>query len=200
MRLERPGLGTTGGDRRGGVGGTLPRYGFLVTPDPEDRGLIDEQARSRPSQIHQARTLFRDGVHRVLVLRTDQLGDLVASLPLLRRLRALLPQARITGLTTDANADFARTLLDLLDEVIVIEFPDVRLEQRRTMPLDRQKALRDRLHAYGFDIALDLERAGVSRELLRLSRATFLNGVGGDWPFSRPTSCSTRMIAGQGTT
>ena len=162
-----------------------PGSDFLVAPDPEDRRSIDEQVRSRPSQIHQAaRTLFPGGVHRVLVLRTDQLGDLVASLPALRRLRALLPQARIVGLTTDANADFARTLPDLLDEVIVIDFPDVLLEQRRTMPLDQQEALRDRLHACEFDIALDLARAGVSRELLRLSGAKFLYGVGGgDWPF-----------------
>ena len=162
-----------------------PNSDFLVASDPEDRRSIDEQVRSRPSQIRQAaRSLFSGGVHRVLVLRTDQLGDLVASLPALRRLRALLPQASIVGVTTEANADFARTLTDLLDEVIVIDFPDMLLEQRRTMPLDQQETLRDRLHAYDFDIALDLARAGVSRELLRLSGAKFLYGVGGgDWPF-----------------
>ena len=162
-----------------------PDSDFLIAPDPTDRRSVEEQVRSRPSQVRSAvRSLFPGGVHRVLVFRTDQLGDLVASLPALRRLRALLPQARIVGVTTDANADFARTLTDLLDEVIVIDFPDVLLEQRRTMPLDQQQALRERLHAYGFDIALDLARAGVSRALLRLSGAKFLYGVGGgDWPF-----------------
>ena len=158
---------------------------FLIAPDPEDRRSIEEQVRSRPSQVRQAvRSLFPNGVHRVLVLRTDQLGDLIASLPALRRLRALLPDAQIVGVTTEANADFARTLTDLIDEVIVIDFPDILLEQRRTMPLDRQAALRDRLQSYRFDIALDLARAGVSRELLRLTGARFLYGVGGgDWPF-----------------
>ena len=162
-----------------------PDSDFLIAPDPADRRPVEEQVRSRPSQVHQAaRRLFPDGVRRVLVMRTDQLGDLVASLPALRRLRALLPQARIVGLFTEANADFARTLTDLLDEVVVVDFPDVLLEQRRTMPLDRQEELRDRLHAHRFDIALDLARAGVSRELLRLSGARFLYGVGGgDWPF-----------------
>ena len=162
-----------------------PDSDLLIAPDPDDRRSVEEQVRSRPSQVHQAgRTLFPAGVHRVLVLRTDQLGDLVASLPALRRLRTLLPHALIVGMVTGANADFARTLTDLLDEVIVIDFPDVLLEQRRTMPLDQQEALRDRLHAYRFDIALDLARAGVSRELLRLSGAPFLYGVGGgDWPF-----------------
>lgn len=162
-----------------------PDSDFLIAPNPEDRRSIEEQVRSRPSQIRQAaRPLFPDGVHRVLIFRTDQLGDLVASLPALRRLRALLPQSQIVGVTTEANADFARTLTDLIDEVIVIDFPDSLLEQRRTMPLDQQEALRDRLHSYHFDIAIDLARAGVSRELLRLSGARFLYGVGGeDWPF-----------------
>jgi ADP-heptose:LPS heptosyltransferase len=162
-----------------------PDSDFLIAPDPADRRSIEDQVRSRPSQIRPAaRNAFPDGVHRVLVLRTDQLGDLVASLPALRRLRALLPHARIVGVTTEANADFARTLTDCLDEVIVIDFPDILLEQRRTMPFDQQEVLRDRLHAYRFDIAIDLARAGVSRELLRLSGATFLYGVGGgDWPF-----------------
>ena len=162
-----------------------PDSDFLIAPDPMDRRSIEQQVRSRPSQVRQAvRSVFPNGVDRVLILRTDQLGDLVASLPALRRLRALLPQAQIVGVTTDANADFARTLTDLIDEVIVIDFPDVVLEQRRTMPLDRQEALRNRLHAYRFDIAIDLARAGVSRELLRLSGARFLYGIGrGDWPF-----------------
>lgn len=162
-----------------------PDSDFLISPRPGDRHSIDEQVRSRPSQIHEAaRSVFPGGVHRVLVLRTDQLGDMVASLPALERLRALLPHARIVGLVTDANADFARTLTDLLDEVIVIDFPDMPLERRRTMPLDQQEALRDRLHAHAFDIALDLSRADVSRELLRLSGARFCYGMGsGDWPF-----------------
>jgi ADP-heptose:LPS heptosyltransferase len=162
-----------------------PDSDFLIAPDPADPRPIEEQVRSRPSQVNRARRrLLPDGVDRILVLRTDQLGDLVASLPALERLRALFPQARIVGVTTGANADLARTLTDLLDEVIVIDFPDVLLEQRRTMPLDRQEELRERLQAHGFDIAIDLARAGVSRELLRLSGARFLYGVGGgDWPF-----------------
>ena len=162
-----------------------PDSDFLITPERAGLRSIEQQVRARPSQVRQAtRSIFPDGVHRVLVLRTDQLGDLVASLPALRRLRELLPHAHIVGVTTDANADFARTLTDLLDEVIVIDFPDILLEQRRTMPLDQQEALRDRLQSYGFDIAIDLARAGVSRELLRLSGARLLYGVGGgDWPF-----------------
>ena len=162
-----------------------PESDFLIAPDPGDGRPITDQVRARPSQVRQAnRHLFPDGVHRVLVMRTDQLGDLVASVPALRRLRALLPQARIVGLFTDANADFARTLTGLIDEVIVIDFPDILLERRRIMPLDQQQALGDRLRSYLFDIAIDLSRAGVSRELLRLSGARFLYGVGGgDWPF-----------------
>jgi ADP-heptose:LPS heptosyltransferase/tetratricopeptide (TPR) repeat protein len=162
-----------------------PDSDFLIASAPDDRRPLETQVRSRPSQVRQAaRRLFPAGIRNVAVFRTDQLGDLVASLPALRRLRELVPHARIIGVFTEANADFARTLSDVVDEVVLIDFPDVLLEQRRTMPLDQQQALRDRLLAFRLDVAIDLSRAGVSRELLRLSGAPFLYGVGGgDWPF-----------------
>lgn len=54
----------------------------------------------------------------------------------------------------------------------------------RTMPVAAQRALRDRLQPYGFDWAIDLADAGVSRPLLLLSGARFLYGFHGrDWPW-----------------
>lgn len=154
----------------------------LSEPDP---ARLAERIRALPSVVRPARrTLFPDGVRSILVMRTDQLGDLVASIPALRRLRALVPAARIVGLLTAANADLARTL-GLFDEVIVVNFPDDPVEQRRLMPLPAQEALRQRLSPYRFDVAIDLSQSDVSRELLRLSGARFTHGFGsGDhWPW-----------------
>lgn len=162
-----------------------PDSDFLFSPEAGDALSLVEQVRSRPSQVHEAqRSLFPNGVRNVLVMRTDQLGDMVASIPAMRRLRQLLPDARIVGMMTPANAELARTLQDLFDEVVTIDFPDVLIERRRTMPLDQQEALRLKLAPYEFDIAIDLARAGISRDLLRLSGGKFLYGVGGEeWPF-----------------
>ena len=104
--------------------------------------------------------------HNILVQRTDQLGDMVSSIPAMRRLRELLPRARIVGLFTPANAELARTLA-LLDEIVVADFPDDRAERRRIMPLDKQEALRRLLEPYRFDLAIDLSIITMSRPCSR---------------------------------
>lgn len=161
-----------------------PDSDTLVNIDPADPRSIEEQIRSRPSMIRPAkRSLLPGGVRNVMVMRTDQLGDMVASIPALRRLRELLPDAKIVGLLTGANAELAQTL-GLFDEVITIDFPDDPLERRRLMPLAAQEALRQRLAPYAFDIAIDLAQSNVSRDLLPLSGAKFIHGTGGEnWPW-----------------
>lgn len=157
--------------------------GIIAMTDPNPASL-QQRIRALPSVVHPARReLFPDGVRNVLVLRTDQLGDMVASIPALQRLREIVPGARIVGLLTGANAELARTL-DLFDEIIVVEFPDDARERRRLMPLAAQEALRARLADYKFDIAIELANSNVSRELLQLTGARFTHGVGGgDWPW-----------------
>lgn len=145
-------------------------------PDPVE---LERRVRQRPSMTRTAqRSLLPAAPRNILVLRTDQLGDLVASVPAMRRLREIFDGARIVGLFTNANAELAATL-GLFDEVIVIDFPDDPDERRRVMPLSAQEALRARLAPYAFDLAIDLAQAGVSRDLLRLSGAPFLYGVEG---------------------
>jgi ADP-heptose:LPS heptosyltransferase len=171
-----------------------PYSNALVTIDPHDRRSLEEQVRSHPSMVAPARrALFPDGVRNVLVMRTDQLGDLVASVPALKRLRSIVPEANIVGLLTEANAGLARTL-GLFDEVIVVDFPDDQLERRRVMSLESQETLRRTLEPYGFDIAVDLAQANVSRDLLQLAGAKILCGAGGgDWPWlSAEINFSTR--------
>ncbi len=143
---------------------------------PVDPASLAAQINAQPSVVRTARRALMAGTpRRVLVLRTDQLGDLVASVPALRRLRVLLPQARLVGLLTAANADLARSLA-LFDEVIAIDFPDDPLERRRIMPLREQEELRERLRAQRFDLAIDLSPSPVSRPLLLLSGAPVLFG------------------------
>jgi ADP-heptose:LPS heptosyltransferase/tetratricopeptide (TPR) repeat protein len=145
---------------------------------------IEEQIRCRPSMVKPARgPLFPEGVQSVLVLRTDQLGDMIASVSALQRLRALLPSAKLVGVLTAANAELATTL-GLFDDVIVVDFPDDPVERRRLMTLDAQEALRAKLLPYAFDIAIDLAHAHESRPLLRLADAKFTYGFGGgNWPW-----------------
>jgi len=159
----------------------FPDSDAVVEIGESGAGSLEYSIRAAPTVVRSAaaRKVLPRAPENILVLRTDQLGDMVASVPALRRLRALFPAARLVGLVTAANAELAASLR-LLDEVIVVEFPDDPIERRRLMNLSDQEKLRAKLEPYNFDLAIDLAQAGVSRDLLRLSGAPFLYGVEGD--------------------
>ena len=156
----------------------------IVTVDPADPRDVETQVRALPSVAHPAtRNALGQGVAAILVLRTDQLGDMVVSIPALRRLRALFPHAKIVGLLTAANADLARTT-GLFDETFVLDFPVDPIDQRRVLTRSEQAALRARLERYRFDLCVDLGVGRLSRPLMRLSGAKFLAGVNDrEWPW-----------------
>lgn len=148
----------------------------LVELEPGDNRPIEEQVNAKPSMIRPARrSPFATPPRNVLVTRVDQLGDMVVSIPAMRRLRQIVPEARIVGLLSFANAELARTL-GLFDEIIAIDFPEDTWQRRRLMPLDKQHELRRQLHAFNFDVAIDLAEAFISRSLLLLSGASFCLG------------------------
>ncbi len=163
----------------------LPEADGVITLPPGADGDLEAVINRRPSVVRPATgaMLASPSPRNVLVMRTDQLGDMVTSIPAVRRLREILPKARIVGLLTAGNAEFAATL-DIFDEIIVADFPDDPLERRRIMGPQVQEALRRRLAAHEFDIAIDLAESAVSRPLLLLSGARFLYGFHDrDWPW-----------------
>jgi len=162
----------------------FPDCDALISLAENDPRPAEEQINSRPSVVRSPkRKLTEAPIRNLLVQRTDQLGDLVYSVPAIRRLRQLLPDAHTVGLLTPANAELAGTLA-LFDEIIVVDFPEDPAERRRVMPLDAQEALRQRLEPYHFDLAIDLSVNPMSRPLLRLSGARILYGFqAGDWPW-----------------
>jgi ADP-heptose:LPS heptosyltransferase len=157
-----------------------PNSDRLVFVSAEDHRSLEEQINSRPSMIRPAkRRRFATPPRSVLIQRVDQLGDIVVSVPAVRRLRELLPRARLVGLLSPANAELANTL-NLFDEVIPVDFPEDEWERRRVMTLERQQELRQKLEPYKFDVAIDLAEDNVSRPLLLLSGAPFLFGFKDD--------------------
>jgi ADP-heptose:LPS heptosyltransferase len=151
------------------------RWDTIVGPFSSDGRPLDEQINGRPSMVRPAhRGVLARSPRAILVQRADQLGDLVCSVPALQRLRALFPDARLVALVTEANADLAHTL-DMIDDVVVVNFAEDP-DGRRVLSLQEQEALRRRLGAYRFDLAIDLGETSASRPLLLLSGAPFLYG------------------------
>lgn len=146
-----------------------------VSPAPLDPHGVEERVRALPSVVRPVSRMLMPPPAAILVLRTDQLGDLVVSIPALRRLRALFPAAKIVGLVTAANADLARTL-GLFDELLVADFPDDPALRRRTMTAEAQQALAEQLAPYQFDVAIDLATSDMSRPLLQVTGARLTFG------------------------
>jgi ADP-heptose:LPS heptosyltransferase len=153
-----------------------PASDRLVDAQPGDDRPLVEQINAKPSMIRPAyRSPFATPPKNVLIVRVDQLGDVVVSIAALRRLRELLPAARIVGLLSPANADLAATL-ELFDEIVTVDFTEDAWQRRRIMSLDKQHELTRRLRQYNFDVAIDLAEAFLSRPLLLLSGAPFRYG------------------------
>lgn len=147
----------------------------VVLPDGGE-GALEDRVNALPSVVRPAaRSFFGDVIERVLVVRADQLGDFVASIPAMRRLAEMLPEAKLYALVTPANEALARSL-GLFVEVITAELIYSHVTRRRHMSIDRQTVLRDRLHALRLDLAIDLSPGSDSRPLLRLSGALHLVG------------------------
>jgi ADP-heptose:LPS heptosyltransferase/tetratricopeptide (TPR) repeat protein len=148
----------------------------VPSADPADPRSLDEQINNRPSMVRPARrALFKEMPRTILVQRPDVLGDLAVSVPALKRLRSLFPDALIVGLVSNANFDLAKSL-GLFDEMVVTELSHNMLERRRVVPLEEQKSLAGKLAPYKFDLAIDLGTSPDSRLLLPLSGAPVLVG------------------------
>jgi ADP-heptose:LPS heptosyltransferase len=129
------------------------------------------------------RCLFGANPHRVLVMRADQMGDFVLSVPAIQRLRALLPHARLMALVAASNVALAHSL-GVFEEIFAAEIVTDPQTGRRVMPAPAQADLRAKLAAIGFDLAIDLCTGNDTQPWLLLSGAPHLVGFKPrDFPF-----------------
>jgi ADP-heptose:LPS heptosyltransferase len=160
-----------------------PDSDAIVTLRPGTGGTIEEQVNARPSAVHEAvRPNMLPEVRTIIVMRPDQLGDLVTSIPGIQRLRELFPNARLVGLLSPANVDLARTL-GIFDDFVTVDFRESLELRMRTLDWEAQTALRDQLAPFKADIAIDLSQSLMSRPLLALTGARFTYGFKDpNWP------------------
>jgi ADP-heptose:LPS heptosyltransferase/tetratricopeptide (TPR) repeat protein len=139
---------------------------------------VDERVKRLPSVVFNARRRLFDGrIRKILVVRADQLGDAVASLPAMIRLKKHFRDASLSCLAAPANRDLFLSI-HIFDEIfdVVIDY-DSRTRQRRVSPSE-QARLAKSLSARGFDLAIDLSSTSSTRPLLRLAKARYTAGFG----------------------
>ncbi|MBB2204864.1 glycosyltransferase family 9 protein [Gluconacetobacter takamatsuzukensis] len=153
--------------------------GVVAPPDPNSSRSLVEQINGRPSVVHKCspNSLPFKPKH-IAVLRPDQLGDMVVSVPALMRLKEIFPDTKITGLLSHANEGLARTL-GVFDDIVIVDFPDDPYQQMRVMEREGQEALMRQLEPYKFDLVIDMPVSGNSFRLLPLVGAPLTVGFGG---------------------
>jgi ADP-heptose:LPS heptosyltransferase/GT2 family glycosyltransferase len=136
--------------------------------------------------IYAGHPLFRHAdIKRILVVKVDHIGDFVTAIPAIRRLKQIFPAAAIHVLASRAARALAE-IEDCIDEFIEFEFfHSVSGLGPKQISREEYQALRDRLAAYRFDIAVDLRKHLDTRDVLRYTPARFLAGYDymGQFPF-----------------
>jgi ADP-heptose:LPS heptosyltransferase/tetratricopeptide (TPR) repeat protein len=151
----------------------------VCLPAEKAQGLsVDERVRRLPSVAFSARRRLFDGrLRKILVVRADQLGDAVASLPAMTRLKKYFPEASLSCLAAPANRELFLSA-NIFDEIFEVAMDyDSRTRLRRVSP-GEQARLGKSLSARGFDLAIDLSSSSSTRPLLRLARARYTAGFG----------------------
>lgn len=92
-------------------------------------------------------------VHRLLVVRLDNLGDVLLQTPAFRALRCALPHATITLLASPVGAQVGRMNPDL-DDVIVYDAPWVDPWGKLPHDPEREQAMIRQIAAHKFDAAI----------------------------------------------
>jgi ADP-heptose:LPS heptosyltransferase len=137
---------------------------------------VEERVRRLPSLVLPAdRRFFKGEFENILVIRADQLGDVVMSLPAMFKLRDLFPHAELTCLAAPSNRDLLLST-GLFREVLAAELTHDPLTRRRYASLSEQLRLRTLLRSKRYDLAVDLQAGADSRPLLRLAGARYTAG------------------------
>lgn len=98
------------------------------------------------------------GVRRILVVRNDNVGDVLCSTPAIRSLRRAFPGAFLAGLVVRYSQDALQGNPDL-DRVFIYEKAKHRPERNRLISLYAQFKVLKELKGMGFDLAIGLRSA-----------------------------------------
>ncbi|GAA4482824.1 hypothetical protein GCM10023157_23780 [Gluconacetobacter asukensis] len=156
---------------------------FVPSTSDKTMGTIDHVL-SLPVERHRPqKQIFSGAIRSILILRTDQLGDVSASLPAMARLRALFPEARITVLSQKAIVPVL-VASGVADEYLSLSLSYNSRTERRFLTAEAEHAVRDSLRGREFDLAIDLSPGTESQPLMRLCAARYrVSFKPGQFPF-----------------
>lgn len=133
--------------------------------------ILARAANVRPA----ARSLISGEIRHIMAMRVDQLGDVSATLPAMRRLRDLFPHAELTAVVSPPFVDIVKAT-GLCNKVIPLTLNYDIVSEKRYIEKEEENKIRISLQKYTVDIAIDLSPAPETRALLRMANAKYLVG------------------------
>jgi ADP-heptose:LPS heptosyltransferase len=144
--------------------------------DAPSGASLEERIASAPSLALPAkRQTFHGPFEKILVVRADQLGDTVMSVPAMLALKRHFPEASLVGLFSPAQAELMKSL-GLFTELLFVNLRYDQKSRTRNLALAEQSELKQKLSSYCFDLAIDLSPGLHSRPLLHLAGARYTAG------------------------
>jgi ADP-heptose:LPS heptosyltransferase len=128
--------------------------------------ILEDDILNFPSVTYS--TLTKDistQIKRILLLRLDQLGDFVLTLPAVHELKIKNPDVEITILVSPANTDLAKSC-GLFDHVFAIPFSFIEKTNIRELSQEAIDAVISSVGNKTYDVAADLSPMPETRKLL----------------------------------
>lgn len=130
----------------------------------------------RPAILRNSGTgIFSKPIKSIVILRIDQLGDVMASLPSILYLRRLFPDAHITTLTQDIVRPIIKDS-GVADEALSIHLNFHSESESRFLTENEKERIKKLFSDRHYDLAIDLSPADDSRPLLQFFSARYRVG------------------------
>jgi ADP-heptose:LPS heptosyltransferase len=153
---------------------------FVDIASPDEGGLssseLVKRIESLPSVVRSTKShLLRKKIKNILVMRLDQLGDFILTIPAIVKLKDTFKDAKITALVSPSNADCAYSL-NIFDQIIVVPFSFEKEKNTRYLSEEAKQIVKKSPKDTAYDLAIDLSVMPDSRTILELINAAYKVG------------------------
>lgn len=149
---------------------------LVLSPPSNERADAFAMVAGLPTMIRPSlRRAFQHKVHRVLLMRLDQMGDVATSLFAMKRLKDCFPDSQFDVLVTPSNEAMVSGT-GLFDNVITVAFPYDHGSRRRKLNKAGELKLKQAFSESIVDVAIDLSPGEDSRPILKLINARYRMG------------------------